>query len=67
MPLLWLLPAVIALIGMFAVAATASRAGDEARGLRRELGRFSELRPALVELGHATSDIRQTAEALRQR
>ena len=67
MTLLWLAPALIALAGLLAVAATASRARDEARGLRRDVGRFSELRPALVELRQATQDLRHTAHDLRDR
>ena len=67
MPLLWLAPALIALVGLLAVAAAAARANDEVKGLRRDVGRFSELRPALVELRHSTQELRHTAQSLRDR
>jgi cytochrome c-type biogenesis protein CcmH/NrfF len=59
---LWTVPAVLALIGLGVAAALARRAADEAMGLQRDLGRWGELRPVLVETRELTDE---TAAALR--
>jgi cytochrome c-type biogenesis protein CcmH/NrfF len=56
--LLWILPAALAVVGTVVIAAVASRAAEEASGLRRDLLRMGELRPALVELRDETRTLR---------
>jgi cytochrome c-type biogenesis protein CcmH/NrfF len=50
MSVAWIIPAVIALVGGAVVAGLARRVVEELHGLRRDAMRFSDLRPALVEV-----------------
>ena len=59
MTLLWILPAALAVVGTVLIAAVANRAAEEASGLRRDIARIGELRPALVELSAETRALRQ--------
>ena len=47
---IWLLPALVAVVGTIPVAILSLRAAEEAGELLRQLRGFGELRPALVEL-----------------
>lgn len=59
MTTLWIVPLVVAAIGLVFVALSARRVADEASELRQAFLRAGELRPALVE-------IHTTARALRR-
>jgi len=65
MTLLWILPAVVALVGTMLLVGVARRVADEATGLNRELARFSELRPALIAVRDITAETALTARQLR--
>ncbi len=56
---MWAVPLVVAAVAAIVIAVAVRRVMAEALGLRRELDRFSELRPALLEL-------RNDAQALRR-
>lgn len=58
MTLLWIVPAALALAGTVVVAAVARRAAEEAAGLRRDIARFGELRPALLEVREGSAAAR---------
>jgi len=60
---LWVIPALITLLGLLPVALLARRVSTEVDEMRRSVGRFGELRPALVEL---RSDLTTTREAWEQ-
>jgi cytochrome c-type biogenesis protein CcmH/NrfF len=64
---LWAAPAGVAVVGTVLLIGALARLAEQAKGLRRDLRRFSELRPALVALRHASDEARQAAEALRHR
>ena len=63
----WVAPAGLALVGAVLVMGAVARVTEQARGLRRDLRRFSELRPALVALRDASDEARRVAAGLRQR
>ena len=67
MAYLWILPAALAGIGLGVLAGAAARTARELRRLRAEVSRFSELRPALVELRRVTADTAGTLTRLRTR
>lgn len=48
--LVWIAPSALALVGLVVLASVARRATEEAAGLRRDLGRFAEMRPVLAEV-----------------
>lgn len=56
---MWALPLAVAVIAIVPIMVAVRRLAAEALGLRREIDRFSELRPALLEL-------RTDADRLRQ-
>jgi hypothetical protein len=64
---LWIAPAGVAVIGAVLILGAVARVTEQARGLRRDLRRFSELRPALVALRDASDEARRAAAGLRQR
>jgi hypothetical protein len=63
----WVVPAGAAVVGAVLLVGAVARVAEQAKGLGRDLQRFSELRPALVALRDASDDARQTAMALRHR
>jgi hypothetical protein len=67
MAYLWIAPTVVAGIGLGVLAGAAARTARELRRLRAEVSRFSELRPALVELRRVTADTASTFTRLRTR
>lgn len=58
MTLIWIAPAAVLVVGLVLVVAVAMRAAQEAAGLRRDLARFGELRPALLEVRELSSELR---------
>ena len=60
---LWLIPAVITMAGLLPIAIFMRRVTEEARLLQDSMGRFGDLRPALVEL---RTDVRRTRDAWEQ-
>lgn len=67
MDLVWIVPAALALVGGAVVAGLARRAAEEAAGLQRDLRRFGELRPAVVEVRELTAETIAAARRLQQR
>lgn len=65
MEFVWIVPAGMALVGAAVVAGLARRAAEEAAGLRRDLQRFGDLRPALVEVRQLTAEAVAAARQLR--
>jgi hypothetical protein len=65
MHLLWMAPAGVAGAGFVLVIGVAAHLTGQARGLRRDVERFSELRPALLALREASDEARRSAGALR--
>jgi hypothetical protein len=63
----WVVPAGVAAAGSVLLLGAVARVTEQARALRRDLQRFSQLRPALVELRRASDEARRSAEALRHR
>jgi len=63
----WIAPGAVAVIGTFLMFLVGARLADQLRGARRDLGRFSELRPALIELRRATGEAGATLQRLRDR
>lgn len=61
-----MVPVAFAAVVLAVVAGVARRAADEAAGLRRDLRRFSDLRPALIELRHLSDDAARRAAGLRR-
>jgi len=61
MGLLWTVPTAAALAGLAVVAGLARRVADEAAGLRRDVRRFGDLRPALVEVRDRTQELAAAA------
>ena len=59
--MMWFIPGAIAVIGLVPILVAASRAAKEAADVRREILRFSELRPALLELRSNASTVRTAA------
>lgn len=57
----WLLPAVIGIIGIVPIVVAARRVLREAIALRHDVLRFSELRPALIELRSSAKTVRSGA------
>jgi hypothetical protein len=53
----WIAPAVVAVAGLPIVIGLARRAAEEAAGLRRDLQRFGDLQPALVEVATAARQL----------
>jgi hypothetical protein len=64
---LWAIPAVVGSLGAVGVYALARAAADEARQLGREIGRFGELRPALVAVRDELAVTRESLEARGRR
>ena len=64
MSLLWLLPAVITLVGLIPIIIAVREATEEAEQTMRELGRFRGLRPAFVELRSELDAVRTAARDL---
>ena len=62
----WVVPAGVAGAGAVLLLGAVARVTEQARGLRRDLQRFSQLRPALVELRRASDEARRSADALRR-
>ena len=60
---MWAIPLAVALIALVPILVALRRVAAEALGLRRELDRFSELRPALLELRNDTKALRAAAAA----
>ena len=60
---MWTIPVAVALIALVPILVAVRRVAAEALGLRRELDRFSELRPALLELRNDTKALRAAAAA----
>ena len=60
---MWAIPVAVALIALVPILVALRRVAAEALGLRRELDRFSELRPALLELRNDTKALRAAAAA----
>ncbi|GAC1312751.1 MAG: hypothetical protein NVSMB12_03320 [Acidimicrobiales bacterium] len=65
MSLIWIAPAVLALVGTVVLAAVARRAAEEAAGLRQAVARFGELRPALLEVREGSDALRTRLSKLR--
>jgi hypothetical protein len=61
--MLWFLPAAVAVLAAIPVLLAVRRLAAEALATRRELDRFSELRPALVALRDDTRALRVAATA----
>lgn len=59
--MMWLLPAAIAVLGLVPIVVAARRITRESLALRRDLVRFSELRPALLELRSNATVVRSAA------
>jgi hypothetical protein len=57
---MWALPMIVAAVALVPIVVAVRRLAGEAHALRREIDRFSDLRPALLEL-------RTEADALRRR
>lgn len=66
MHLFWIAPAAVTVAGAAALAATAARTASELRALRREVARFAELRPAVVELRRVGAEAGTALAALRR-
>ena len=60
---MWAIPLAVAVIALVPILVVVRRVAAEAIGLRRELDRFSELRPALLELRNDTKALRAAAAA----
>jgi len=60
---MWAIPLAVAAIALVPILVAVRRVAAEALGLRRELDRFSELRPALLELRNETQALRAAAAA----
>ncbi len=63
---LWVAPAGVAAIGGVLLIGAVARVTEQSRSLRRDLRRFSELRPALVALRDASDEAHRVAAGLRQ-
>lgn len=57
--MLWILPLAVAAVAIVPIMVAVRRLAAEALGLRREIDRFSDLRPALLELRNEAQAIRQ--------
>jgi hypothetical protein len=64
---LWLLPAVITLLGLIPIIIAVREATEEAEQTMREIGRFRGMRPALVELRSEVDSVRTAARTLNRR
>jgi hypothetical protein len=64
---LWLIPAVVAAVGLAVLAGLARRATEEAEGLRGSLSHLAELKPDVAELGDMTSQVAEGARRLGRR
>ena len=60
---MWAIPLAVAVIALVPILVAMRRLAAEALGLRREIDRFSELRPALLELRNDTKALRAAAAA----
>jgi hypothetical protein len=60
---MWAIPLAVAVIALVPILVAVRRVAAEAIGLRREIDRFSELRPALLELRNDTKALRAAAAA----
>lgn len=60
---MWAIPLAVAAIALVPIFVAVRRLAAEAIGLRREIDRFSELRPALLELRNDTRALRTAAAA----
>jgi hypothetical protein len=56
---MWALPLAVAVIALVPIVVAVRRLAVEAMGLRREIDRFSELRPALLELRNEADVLRR--------
>jgi hypothetical protein len=64
---MWVVPLVVAVVAAVVIGVALRRVMAEAIGLRRELDRFSELRPALLELRNDTRALQAAAMAKLER
>ena len=64
--MMWLLPAAVAVLAIVPILIAVRRVAAEALDLRREMYRFSELRPALLELRSDASTLRAGLAARAQ-
>lgn len=64
---LWAIPAVVSSLGAVGVYALARTAVEEVRELAKELGRFGDVRPALVTLRTGLEATRDAVEARARR
>lgn len=60
MTTLWIVPLLVAAVGLVLVAVSARRVADEASDLREAFHRAGELRPALVEIHTAARALRRS-------
>jgi hypothetical protein len=63
---IWILPAVLAGIGLVAALAMGFRAAEELSALRRQLRQLAALRPALVEIRSAGITLRNALQKPRR-
>ena len=63
--MMWLVPAAIAMLAVLPVVLVARRVASEMLELRRDVQRFSDLRPALIELRSEAELFRRRAAAVR--
>lgn len=61
MPMMWLAPAAVAFVAVALIVPAIRRVANDAMHLRRELVRFSELRPALLELRNDATAVRRAS------
>lgn len=61
-----LLPLVVLIVGVVAVALMGARTADEADQLRAELSRMGQLRPLLAEVGDGGQRLRATIARLQR-
>lgn len=64
---LWYVPAAVLLVLLVPLVVAITRTTSEARHLLHEVGRFGELRPALVRVRDEVAEFRSSLEALRRR
>lgn len=67
MDLVWLVPVVVLVIGIVPVLAVAGRIATELHAVRVDADRWTDLRPALVEVRDEAELLRRHAAALRRR
>ena len=67
MSALWLLPAVITILGLIPIVIAVRAATEEAEQTMDAIGRFRGMRPALVELRSEVDAVRTAARTLHRR